>query len=42
VGALSLPVKVMRPAEATLPWRRQELAFELEANPNDPGADSVR
>jgi hypothetical protein len=30
VGALSVPVKVKRPAEGTLPWRRQEIAFEIE------------
>ena len=42
VGALSVPIAVKRPAEAALPWRRQELAFELEANPGDPGTDSVR
>ena len=34
VGALSIPVSVQRPTEAKLPWRRQELAFELEVDPN--------
>jgi hypothetical protein len=33
VGALSVPVKVQQPAEGTLPWRRQEIAFEIEASP---------
>jgi hypothetical protein len=31
VGALSVPVRVKRPADGTLPWRRQEIRFELEA-----------
>jgi hypothetical protein len=30
VGALSLPMKLERPADGPLPWRRQEFAFELE------------
>jgi hypothetical protein len=30
VGALSVPVHVKRPAEGTLPWRRQEIRFEVE------------
>jgi hypothetical protein len=32
VGALSLPIKLKQPADGALPWRRQELAFELEVN----------
>jgi hypothetical protein len=31
VGALTVPVSVKAPAASTLPWRRQEIAFALEA-----------
>jgi hypothetical protein len=30
VGALSVPVRVQRPAEGTLTWRRQEIHFAVE------------
>jgi hypothetical protein len=30
VGALSVPVRVKRPTEGTLPWRRQEIRFVVE------------
>jgi hypothetical protein len=32
VGALAAPIKLTQPAEGALPWRRQELAFELAVN----------
>jgi hypothetical protein len=32
VGALALPIKLERPADRALPWRRQEIAFELEVD----------
>jgi len=32
VGALSIPIELKRPADGALPWRRQEVAFELAVN----------
>ena len=35
VGALSVPIRLKPPAAAgALPWRRQDVAFELEVNPD--------
>jgi hypothetical protein len=31
VGVLTVPIHVKAPAKGTLPWRRQEIAFSLEA-----------
>jgi hypothetical protein len=36
VAVLTLPVNVKSPTDSALPWRRQELAFELEAIPGGP------
>src|SRR5262249_24355391 len=42
VGALSVPVRVQRPAEGTLTWRRQEIHFAVavEQRPDQAGRGS--